>query len=42
VYFDPSQAPVNYAIFGPKATFTGQMVAGEVTIDTPNTLPLVG
>jgi hypothetical protein len=41
VYFDPAQAPVNYAIFGPKATFTGQMVAGEVTIDTPTTVPLV-
>ena len=41
VYFDRAQAPVNYAIFGPKATFTGQMVAGEVTIDTPIALPLV-
>jgi hypothetical protein len=42
VYFDPGQAPVNHAIFGPKAIFTGEMVAGEVTIDTPTTLPLVG
>jgi hypothetical protein len=42
VYFDPAQAPVNHAIFGPKATFTGQMVAGEVTVDTPTTLPLLG
>jgi hypothetical protein len=42
VYFDKAQAPVNYAIFGPTATFTGQMVTGEVTIDTPITLPLVG
>jgi hypothetical protein len=42
VYFDPAQAPVNHSIFGPKATFTGQMIAGEITIDTPNTLPLVG
>jgi hypothetical protein len=41
VYFDPAQAPVNHAIFGPKATFTGQMVAGEVTIDAPVTLPMV-
>jgi len=29
-------------IFGPTATFTGQMVTGEVTIDTPTTLPLLG
>lgn len=42
VFFEPGQAPVNHAIFGPKAIFTGQMVAGEVTIDTPTTLPLVG
>jgi hypothetical protein len=42
VYFDPSQAPVNHSIFGPKATFTGEMVAGEITIDTPTTLPLLG
>jgi hypothetical protein len=41
VYFDPALAPVNHAIFGPKATFTGEMVAGEVTIDAPVTLPLV-
>ena len=42
VYFDPVQAPINHSIFGPKATFTGQMVAGEITIDTPTTLPLLG
>ena len=42
VYFDPAQAPVNHSIFGPNATFTGQMVAGEITIDTPTTLPLIG
>jgi hypothetical protein len=42
VHFDPAQAPVNHSIFGPKATFTGQMVAGEITIETPTTLPLVG
>jgi hypothetical protein len=35
VYFDPDDAPVNYAIFGPEFTFTGEMVAGEVTIDEP-------
>ncbi len=32
VFFDPEEAPVNYAIFGPEATFTGQMVEGEITI----------
>jgi hypothetical protein len=42
VYFDAMQAPINNAIFGPKFTFTGEMVAGEVTIDTPVTLPVVG
>jgi hypothetical protein len=41
VYFDPVTAPVNHAIFGPKATFMGEMVAGEVTIDAPVTLPLL-
>jgi hypothetical protein len=42
VFFDPGQAPVNHAIFGPKFTFTGTMVAGEVTIGPPLTLPLLG
>ncbi len=32
VFFDPKEAPVNYSIFGPKFTFTGQMVEGEITI----------
>src|SRR5919197_1412588 len=32
VFFDPAQAPLNHAIFGPQPTFTGEMVAGEVTI----------
>jgi len=41
VYFDPAQAPINHSIFGSKATFTGEMVAGEITIDTPTTLPLL-
>lgn len=41
VYFDPGQAPINNAIFGPKFTFTGDMVAGKITIDTPVTLPLI-
>ena len=35
-FFDPSQAPVNHAIFGPKSTFTGKMVAGEITIVDPH------
>jgi hypothetical protein len=41
VFFDPAQAPVNHAIFGPKFTFTGDMVAGEVTIAAPTVLPLL-
>ena len=36
VFFDPSQAPVNHAIFGPKFTFTGKMVEGEITIVDPH------
>lgn len=35
VFFDPDEAPVNYAIFGPEFTFTGQMVDGEITIVEP-------
>jgi hypothetical protein len=42
VYFDPEQAPVNYGIFGPNPTFTGELVAGEVTIGPAASLPLVG
>jgi hypothetical protein len=42
VFFDPGQAPVNHAIFGPQFTFTGTMEAGEVTIGPPLTLPLLG
>jgi len=34
-FFDETEAPVNFAIFGPKATFTGTMVEGEVTIVDP-------
>jgi hypothetical protein len=36
VFFDPDEAPVNHAIFGPEFTFTGEMVAGEVTILDPD------
>jgi hypothetical protein len=35
VYFDPKQAPVNHGIFGPKFTFTGEMIAGKITIGKP-------
>jgi hypothetical protein len=35
VFFDSEEAPVNYAIFGPEFTFTGRMVAGEITIVDP-------
>lgn len=35
VFFDPEEAPVNYAIFGPEFTFTGEMIEGEVTIVEP-------
>lgn len=35
VFFDEKEAPVNFSIFGPKATFTGQMVQGEITIVDP-------
>jgi hypothetical protein len=42
VFFDRGQAPVNHGIFGPMFTFTGNMVAGEVTIGPPVTLPLLG
>lgn len=35
VFFDPKEAPVNYSLFGPKFTFTGQMVEGEITIVDP-------
>ncbi len=40
VFFDPAEARVNNAIFGPKATFTGEMVAGEITIASPVLMPL--
>ena len=31
-FFDPNSAPFNHAVFGPEFTFTGTMVAGEITI----------
>jgi hypothetical protein len=41
VFFDPERAPVNHGIFGPNPTFTGELVAGEITISAPATLPLL-
>jgi len=41
VYFDPKQSPVNHGIFGPNPTFTGELVAGEVTIGPAAGLPLL-
>jgi hypothetical protein len=35
VFFDEKEAPVNFSIFGPKFTFTGRMVAGEITMVDP-------
>lgn len=35
-FFDPNQAPINHAIFGPRFTFTGKMIEGEITIVDPN------
>jgi hypothetical protein len=42
VFFDPERAPLNHAIFGPNPAFTGEMVAGEITIAAPAILPLIG
>ena len=36
VFFDPAEASLNHAIFGPEFTFTGEMVSGEITIVDPN------
>ena len=35
VFFDPKDAPVNHGVFGPKFTFTGEMIAGKITIGPP-------
>jgi hypothetical protein len=40
VYFDPTEAPVNHGIFGPEFTFTGEMIAGKITVGKPITVPL--
>lgn len=38
VFFDERDAPLNFAIFGPTFTFTGEMVEGEITIRNLATL----
>lgn len=35
VFFDPVEAPINHSMFGPKFTFTGKMITGEITITDP-------
>src|SRR5215211_3454819 len=40
VYFDPKEAPVNHGIFGPEFTFTGEMIAGKITIGPPYAVPV--
>jgi hypothetical protein len=35
VFFEPAEAPVNHAIFGPEVTFTGELIAGKITIGPP-------
>lgn len=35
-FFDPEEAPLNHAIFGPEFTFTGEMISGEITILDPS------
>jgi hypothetical protein len=35
VFFAQKEAPLNQAIFGPKFTFTGEMIEGEITIVDP-------
>lgn len=39
VFFDPAESSINHAIFGPQVTFTGDLVAGEVTIGAPIVRP---
>lgn len=35
VFFDSDEAPVNHGIFEPEFTFTGEMIAGKITIGKP-------
>ena len=41
VFFDPKWAPVNHDIFGSNPVYTGELMAGDVTIAAPSTLPLL-
>ncbi len=38
VFFDSDEASVNPGIFGPEFTYTGEMIAGKVTIGKPISL----
>lgn len=38
VYFDSDEAPINHSIFGPEFTFTGEMIAGKITVGPPTGL----
>ena len=42
-FFDENTAPVNFAIFGPKFTFTGEITTGTVVVkklsEASQTLP---
>jgi hypothetical protein len=35
-FFDPEEAPVNHDVFGPEATFTGELISGEVNVLEPH------
>lgn len=35
VYFDPDEASINHSIFGPEFIFTGEMIAGKITVSPP-------
>ncbi len=41
VFFQKDEAPLNYAIFGPKPTFTGKMQTGRVTIKPVKSIALL-
>jgi hypothetical protein len=36
VFFEPGEAPINHGIFGPEVAFTGEMIAGKVSIGVPS------
>src|SRR5918993_1436069 len=35
VHFHSDEAPVNHGIFGPEFTFTGEMIAGKISVGKP-------